>query len=430
MRAVENVTACVVDYGNFVSLAEKLGQTLKHVYYYSPHETEYREIARCVTGKGIEGVERLDEPFTPEVFAKIDLFVFPDIGFAGLQRYLESQGKAVWGSRDITTIELYRSLFLEALEAMGLPIPDSRVVNGLKALDKMLRETEDKWVKVDVYRENMETWHHIDYEHSLPMLRHLATEFGGASEMLGLRFVVQETIPNAQECGYDGYSVDGKFPGRSFQGYEKKNELYLGSWMEADEMPEAVQMVNEAIAPYLQKATYRNFFATEIRNEFFIDPTPRMAGQSQEHLLETCTNLAEIIWAGANGVLVEPEFQAQFAASATLHYKEVPGENWKSVKIPDKVKQWFKLANYMQDGTTYHFPPGRNDEIGVVIGLGDTIEEAIEEVKAHLTAVEKEPIEAEVEGFVDILKDIEKAEAKGDKFSDQPVPSPEFVVKE
>jgi len=52
MKPVENVTCAVVDYGNFLSLADKLGETYKKVYYYTPFETEYRDISRCVTGYG------------------------------------------------------------------------------------------------------------------------------------------------------------------------------------------------------------------------------------------------------------------------------------------------------------------------------------------------------------------------------------------
>lgn len=425
MKAPENVTACVVDYGNFLCLAEKLGETYRKVYYYSPHETEYREVARCVLGEGIPTIERCNEPL--DLIGKVDLWVFPDIGFTGLQRHLVTQGAAVWGSRDVTNIELERSTFLKVLNEVGLPVAPSTVVNGLGSLTTLLKKAHDKWVKVDCYRENMETWHHIDYEHSLPMLRHLASTFGGASE--SITFVVQDPIPNAQECGYDGFCIDGRFPRVSFQGYEKKNELYLGSALPAREHPQAVQMVNAAMAPFLKAQRYRNFFATEIRDEYFIDPTPRMAGQSQEHLLETCTNLAEVIWAGANGELVEPEFSAKFAASATLHYKEVPGENWKALTIPQGIQRWFKLANHCRVGETYHFPPGRNDEVGVVIGIGNSVEKAIGAVQTHLEAVKDEPIEANLKEFADLLADIEKAQAAGDKFSDKPLPSAEVVLK-
>ena len=106
-------------------------------------------------------------------------------------------------------------------------------------------------------------------------MSYMRDEFGGVSEKIV--FIVQEPIPDAVEVGYDGFSIDGKYPGKSFQGYELKNELYLGSWLESDEMPEMVIRVNEAIAPVLKKLGYRNFIASEIRDEFFIDITPRLS---------------------------------------------------------------------------------------------------------------------------------------------------------
>lgn len=427
MKLAKDVIACVVDYGNFESLADKLGETYKKVYYYTPYETEYRDVAKCVIGCGLPHVERCDEFLAPAVLSEIDLFVFPDIGFAGLQRHLLSLGKAVWGSREATDLELDRALFLDVLKDVGLPVPTSKVIKGLAALNEYLKRERDKWIKINFYRANMETWHHLDYVHSIPMLKYLETCFGGAAEEI--TFVVQTVIPNAQENGYDGYCVDGKFPTRSFQGYEKKNELYLGAWLDVKDMPAEVQKVNEAFSKLFKDIGYRNFFATEIRDEFFIDPTVRMAGQSQEHLLETCSNLADIVWQGANGTLVEPKFEAKFAASATLHYKEVPGgDGWKVVTIPQKVARWFKLANYCQDGDTYHFPPGKCDEIGVVIGNGDTIEASIEAIKEHLKVVKDEPFSAEVAGFADILRDIHTAESEGVKFSNAKVPAPEIAL--
>lgn len=425
MKDVSKVTALVADYGTFLSLADKLSESYAKVYYYSPFETEYQDAKKCVIGTGIPNVERCDDYMDTDIIAEVDCWIFPDIAFGGHQRYLRSIGKAVWGSMGGSDLELYRTRFLKMLEEVGLPVAPSKVVRGLCALEATLKTEKDKWVKINRFRANMETWHHIDYEHSIPMLRYLGDEFGGVSEKIV--FVVQDPIPNAQEVGYDGFCIDGQFPSKSYQGYEKKNELYLGSWLKKEEMPEMVQRVNEAISPVLKKLEYRNFLATEIRDEFFIDPTPRHAGQTQEHLQETCTNLAEVIWGGANGQLVEPDFSAKFAAEATLHYTGCD-EDWKVLRIPAAIKKWFKLTSYCQEGDLYHFPPGKNDEVGVVIGNGDTIEAAIDSVKDHLELIETEPIRSETQGFVDILTDIKKAQSEGIHFSDKRIPKPESVL--
>ncbi len=425
MKKVSDIVACVCDYGTFLSLADKLGESYGKVYYYSPFETEYQDAKKCVIGTGVPTVERLDEYMDPEIIEEVDLWIFPDIAHGGFQRYLRSIGKAVWGGMGACDLELYRTRFLKMLAEVGLPVAPTKTVVGLKALEAMLKATTDKWVKVNRFRANMETWHHIDFEHSEPMLRYLGDEFGGISEKVV--FVVQDPIPDAQEVGYDGFCIDGQYPKCSFQGYEKKNELYLGSWLENEEMPEMVTRVNEAMAPVFKEMGYRNFFASEIRDEFFIDITPRHAGQTQEHLQETATNLPEIIWEGANGVLVEPEFSHKFAAEATLHYTGCE-EDWKILRISEEAKQWVKLVSYCQEGDLYHFPPGKNDEVGVVIGQGDTIEEAIENLHEHLELIEKEPVRAETQGFADILSDIKKAKGEGIHFTDGKIPSPAIAL--
>lgn len=425
MKSASEVTCLVLDYGTFQDLADCLSRTYAQVFYHTPFETEYQDAKKCVIGSGMPNVERVDDFLDPDFLKDVDLVVVPDIGFNGHQKLFRSMGKAVWGGMGGSDLELYRSRFLKMLEEVGLPVAPSRVVTGLTALEKIMKAEKDRWIKVNRFRANVETFHHVDYEHSVPMLNYLRDEFGGVSEKIV--FIVQEPIPDAQEVGYDGFCIDGKFPKKSFQGYEKKNELYLGSWLDNEDMPDVVTEVNEAIGPVLAELGYRNFLATEIRDEFFIDITPRMAGQTQEHLQDTCTNLAEVIWQGANGILVEPEFKSKFAAEATLHYTGCD-EDWKILRIPESAKPYYRLTGYCQEGDLFHFPPGKNDEVGVCIGNGDTVEEAIDNLKEHLALCESEPFKAETQGFADLLADIKKAQAAGVHFSDKPLPAPASVL--
>lgn len=177
-KPVEEVTACVVDYGTFTALADKLAETMKLVYYHSPVEKEYKNIADAMTGYGLKHAEKIDDFFDPVIFKKIDLFIFPDIGYGGLQRYLRDVGKIVWGSNGADELELYRDLFIEVLKEVGLPVIKSQVVIGLEALAKYLKGVKNKWIKINCYRDNMETWYHINYEHSIRKLESLAVIFG------------------------------------------------------------------------------------------------------------------------------------------------------------------------------------------------------------------------------------------------------------
>lgn len=436
MKSVEDVTACVVDYGNTISLADKLGEQMEKVYYYSPCEKEeYQAAGDCVIGSGLKNAERIDDFFAPEIFDTIDLFVFPDIGWGGLQKHLRNLGKAVWGAMGFDDLELYRGHFLDVLKAVGLPIIQSKKITGLTNLIEHLKKNDDKWVKIERYRRNMETWHHLDMEHSARMLDILAVMFGGVKD--SLQFIVQDNLKSELEIGYDGWCIDGEFPPTSYQGYEGKDELYLGSLLPDADLPEEVRLVNSKMAPLMREYGYRNWWATEIRIvkgvPYFIDPTARMPGLTGEHQQETCLNLGDVIWHGANGEMIEPEWLCKFAAEATLHYDlkastVSTAHEWKSLRFPKKVERWLKLANYCIIDGVYQFRPHRTNEIGPVIGIGDSVEESIEHLMENVALLKHLPVSANTDGFAELLKTIQEAEDEGLKFGGR-IPKPEMILE-
>lgn len=428
MKEIQDITAVVCDFGSFESLADKLSESYGTVYYHSPIEAEFKELAPCCKGVGLDRVIRLDDYMDPTVFNTVDLWIFPDIGYGGFQKYLRSIGKPVWGSMGASDLEEYRTRFLQVLKQIGLPTFKSVRIDGLSRLSDHLKKVSNKWVKVNRYRGDRETFKHIDYVHSVPILNELSVKWGPLADTIV--FVVQDDIPTDIEIGYDGWLIDGQFPAESFQGYEAKNELYLGSLLKYDDLPNGVRQVNEVFAPVLAQYGYRNFIATEVREKdgvpYFIDPTNRMAGQTMEHQLETCTNIAKIILAGANGEIVQGEFNARFAAEATMHYTLDTG--WKTIRVPNEARPWSKFYHYCIYDDAYHFPPHKTDEVGVVVGTGDTPTEAIDNLKEHFALFENEPLRIEVAGFVDLVSSIESAEEQGVEFSDQPLPEPAEIM--
>ena len=433
MKDLSDVTVAVVDYGKFIFLAEAFVGKARKVLYHSPVDKEFQDINDAAKGDGLFGIERVDEILDPAVLEEVDLWVFPDIGFKGLQLMLREMGKAVWGAMGVNDLELSRTKFLDFLDDIGIPKVKSLKVKGLTNLSNHLRRVEGKWIKLNRYRACVETYHHRDYAHSLQKLDEWAVRFGGLKEEV--MFVVQDEIDCDVEIGYDGWSVDGEYPSISFQGYELKNELYLGSLLKYGDLPQEVRVVNEAIAPMLAESGYRNFLATEIRvkdhTPYFIDPTFRMAGLTEDQLPETCTNLAEVIWSGANGRMIEPEYSCEYVAVATLHCCDHVRNQWFTLNIPEKVRRWVKLYHYCMCDDLYHFIPSvplECDEAGVVIGCGDSIEEAIDDLKDHFEMLKDEPLTCQVEGFAELLKQVNDAEEEGMEFSDQPIPRPEIAL--
>jgi hypothetical protein len=436
MKDISEITVCVWDYGTFLCLAEMFGRVAKKTYFHSPYEDEYREAGRCVVGDGlseVENFERIDQPLDPEKLDEIDLFVFPDIGFGGVQRLLrERHKKAVWGAMGASDLELYRTRFVKTLKSLGLPVVGYVIIKGTTNLSIHLKEVENKWVKVNRFRANMETWHHIDWDHSKRDLEHLEMEFGSVKEEV--TFVVQDDIETDIETGYDGWTVDGRYPDKSFQGYEKKNELYLGGWVEDSRLSPFIKETNDAFSSVFLDYGYRGSMATEIRVKddvaYFIDATFRMAGQTEEHLTESCDNFPEVIWKGANGAMESPSFNSKFVAEATMHYT-ARSDKWRTLVMPEESRRWFKLYGYCHADGAYQFPPRKGeDELGVVLGMGDTIEEAIDHLKENFDTIKKEPLSIRFEGFADLLKQAKEAEEEGVVDMDSEIPDPVSVVSE
>lgn len=435
MKTASEVVACVVDYGTFICVANRLAETMKTVYYYSPYEEEYQDVRECLEGVGIPNVRRIDSIFDPEVFDSIDLFVFPDTGYSSVQKYLRGIGKAVWGSMSAIELELYRDKFLDVMKKVDLPIIPYKRIVGVVQLREYLEDKNDKWIKINRFRRNMETWHYIDYINSKGMLDALQVIFGGAGDTAV--FVVQDNLDSDMEVGYDGWCVNGNYPSRSFQGYEKKNELYLGSLLSDNLLPDAIKVVNKAMSPILEEYGYRCWWATEIRIKdkvpYFTDPTARMAGQTMEHQTETLANYAEVVWEGANGNLIEPIFKWPFAVEATLHYDsphhdDTIDKEWKSVQFPKGIMKWVKLYHYFQNGDVYNFSPQGTDELGVVMGVGSSIPQAMAHLRDNLKILKDIPVHAETSGFSDLLRSIHRATEAGLYFADQ-VPPPEDVYE-
>ena len=430
MKNISDVVCVVKDYGTFLDLALKLSEKCRKVYYHSPIDDEYLDIKDCCIGDGLarpgRRIERIDEVITPEIIKEADLFCYPDIGFGGEQRYLRSIGKAVWGHMGLDSYEIYRTKFIKLLEDLGMDIIPWKKIVGLTNLRIHLQKVERKWIKINRYRQNMETWFHRNYAESRDQLDKLAIEFGGLQETIV--FVVQDEMECDQELGYDGWCVMGEYPESSFMGAEAKNESYLGAKTPYKDLPDQIKYVNEKLSPLFKEAGYCDFMATEIRTQgdksFFIDPTWRMPGQTGDQLLETCSNLPEVIWHGANKELIKPIFENDFAIESTMHH--TGDTEWRTLHVPAEVERWTKLVHYCIEGDEYLFPPGPNDEVGVLLGVGNTIEKAIEHFKKNYEMFKDEPINIKMEAIEELLIEARKSEIK---ITDKPIPPPEIALK-
>lgn len=415
MSETSDKVACVVEFGLFVSLAELLAKDFKRVIYYKPCEGAFPTTTEKDVGEGIPGVESVLE-FWPDI-DEIDLFVFPDVYFGGLQNYLESIDKRVWGSRHGDSLELYRHGSKEHMKSLGMNIGKYSPVIGMDALRSHLKHHKDQYVKHSLTRGDGETFYAKNYDNIEPRLDELAHKLGPQHDHK--KFTVEDKIPDAAEIASDIYCIDGQFPSIGAQGIEAKSRGYLCHVVPYDKMAPQLIEANEKLSETLAQYHYRNFFAIETRIDkdgkgWVIDPCCRFGNPPSALLQMLYSNLAEIIWHGASGELVDPVPAAEWGAQLQLSASWA-ADHWLQVQYPDNIADNVKLNNFtIMDGKRYIVPGLEN--IGAVVAVGATKDEAIDKVREYAEQVEGHTIEFAGECFSEIDEQIEKLEKIGIEF--------------
>ena len=399
-----------------MSLAERLTRDFGRVLLHCPVAGSFPTMNAGMAGYGLPGVEKVYDIFGKH-FAEVDCFVFPDLGHADIAVYLESIGKRVWGARRGEKIEQRRELCKQIMEENGLPVQPWKVVRGMKALRSHLEANEHQHIKIDRWRGLTESFFSPKYETVAPKLDELEHALGCFKELI--EFIVEDDLPDRVEAGIDSYCIDGRYPVQTLVGIEAKDCGYCGQMVEWPTIPEELRRWNETMAPEFEGFGYRGFLSNEIRIgkdkvPYMIDATCRMPCPPSELWQEMFTNLAEIIWEGADGNLVEPEPAAKWGCEVILK-SPFAEKNHQPVIFPKQYASQIKLFNSCEvEGNRYVLPlDDEMEEIGAVVGWGDTLEAAIEHAKEAGESVEGYKIKFNLGSAEGINEEIAKLEELG-----------------
>lgn len=409
MASLAAKTVLIFDYGQFIELAITLSKQFGRTLYFAPWVDGGNPTSNTLRiGQGFEGVERIAEiwPYLNE----IDLFVFPDVYEAGLQKYLASIGKRVWGCRSGGELELDRVKSKEISKTLGIDIAPYTEIVGFDALRRHLKTHDDQWVKISRTRGDMETFGAPDYTAVEQRLDGLEHSLGAKKKIMD--FIVEDAVNDATEVGYDGYTIDGKFPQGALVGVEVKDKAYAGRTMRYAALPGKVKSVNQKLVPALKRYGCRTFISTEIRcnsdGAFLIDPCMRCGSPPSEIYMDMIANLGEILYEGADGIVIEPEYTARCGVMVVL-MAEWASENWQHVSFPAAIRDQVKLHNAtMIDGEYYVIPHvDKRAKIGAVVGTGDTMEAAIEDCRAAAEQVKGHTIDMALDALDQAAEQLE-----------------------
>ena len=421
----------VIDNGLFVSFARMLARQSKTVVdYYSPWQSSFPRSQTLKIGEGFDDLRRVNFPL--EDADSVDLWVFLDLYHSDLQLFLESKGARVWGARGGEELELYRWDFKQYLKKLGLPVQPMEKVLGISALRDKLRKVEKKFVKTSFVRGDFETFKHETYELTEPRLDELEHVLGAAKH--GYEFIIEDEIPDAVEVGYDGFTVDGKFPSHAMMAYEVKDCGMIGVVLSEGKLSEPVKLINSTLAPALKGYRYRGFWSTEIRytkdkRAYFIDPCCRLGTPSNELLQELFDGWPQVLWDGAEGKLKSPTPVAKFGCMAIVH-SEWAVNDWMAIHYPRKLDRFVKLRFHTRMQGKDYVPPqvvGLPD-LGTVVGTGDTLLAAIKQCKERAAQIKGYQLKVDLSSIDSAMETIAQGEKIGIHFADN-LPTAEAVRK-
>ena len=410
-------TALFFDYGLFIEQAKTLSKSFKKVYYYAPWKSGFPCSNQYIIGTGIEGIERVYDFF--DYVDKSDIIIFPDVYDGDLQLYLEKQGKIVWGGRKGEDMELNRAGLKRYMKSVGLYTTPFKVVKGLDELREYLQEHENVYVKIDKSRGDMETFRSDNYKTIEPVLDELEHKLGAVKKIK--EFIVEDAMDDAVETGLDCYTIDGKFPTETLCGLEIKDCGYVGKILKYSDISEKITDYDKKMAPLLEQYRYRGFYSTEIRVSkdkppYMLDHCSRAGSPPNELYQLLYKNLAEIIWYGAQGYIIDPITDHKYGVETLIH-SSWADQNWQAVDFPEKYRDNIKLRNACKIDGRYYCAPQHVGlpEIGAVVAGGDTLEEAIEKVKEIAESIEGHYIDIKLESIDKAISEFKKLEEYGVK---------------
>ena len=417
---LKDKTVLFYDNGLFLGIAQRISQDFKRVLYYSPWKSAFPKSKLTMVGHGIDGIERINEFW--DYVDEADLIVFPDVYDGDIQLQLRRMGKRVFGGGKGEEMELFRYEMNEHMKELNLPVAKIEKVIGLKKLRESLKKKENQYVKISIFRGNFETFHHINYKLSEPILDELEHKLGAEKEIM--EFIVEESIDGEDivETGFDGFTIDGQFPKKALFGYEIKDLGYIIQTKDYDKISPLITGFNDAVSETFRKYQYRGFFSTEIRVgkdklPYQIDMCSRSGSPPNEIYQEIISNISEILWYGSEGVLIEPEYEAKYGIEVMIH-SDWADENWQAVYFPEEIKRWVKWRNLTKINGTYYIVPMDNGlpEIGAVIAIGNSVEDCIKKVKGYAEQIEGYRLDIKI-GSIDAMTDvIEKGKKIGISF--------------
>lgn len=384
-------TVLCYDYYDKMEIAIRLAKDFKKVFYTGPYVMNGSPSHEAIDmARNVPNIERVRE--WSEVVDQVDLIVATDAHEPYLQKHWKSLGISVFGSFFASELENNRRLGKQTLYNLGLPVGLYSNADGVDQLEEILKNAPHSWVKGGL-RGDGETWEHKAWEFSKGEVERIRADLKIFQNQP--KYTVEHHIDGLGEIGMDIPTANGKYTSYCMAGLEVKDCMYVSKMIPYFSLPQQLRDITDRLAPVFDDMEYSGIFSDEViigedKRGYMLDYTCRF-GQPPTSIITTLwTNFSEVIWEIANGRIPEIKFDYQYAVQFVI--KSDLAENHPSpVKIPEEYKEFVKIKNLVidEDGTSYYTPNGQKmKEIGAVVGLGNSMEEAFKKATKIADSIE------------------------------------------
>jgi hypothetical protein len=411
-------SVAVVDNGIFSALAETLAFSFGKVFYTAPWVSAFPSSYQVEVGEGFPNFERVDDIWG--IQDDVDLFVFADLFQGPLQEYLVGQGKRVFGSRNGDELENYRGEAKAHFKDLDIQQGPYEVVKGMAELRRYIQSRgQDKlWIKINLTRKDTETFALEGYEGIKNRLDRIEADLGPVAD--AMQFIVEDDLADTRDIAIDTHCIDGAYPALTLLGTEEKGEAYVAVVKPWKELPARLTEIYTKLSPTLKEYQYRNFLSLECRTrekEIWLgDPCTRAGSPPFELQLNMLKNLPEILWEGADGKLVEPEYNGSYGFELIVH-SEWADRNPLRLEFPEKFRDQIKLRYAARFGdSTWIMPQEGGPRIAAVVTQGDNLDDCFDEATEISEKIKGIQVETFTRSIPSLKKTIEKLRSWGVSF--------------
>jgi hypothetical protein len=405
------------DAGIFTDIAASLADGGKNeVILTSPWQTVYPQRKDHAPGVGIKGLKKEDAHGNPLLFwdhvADADCIFNFDVGANDQIAFLRKlyPKKSTWGSGKGERIEADRIFLKKLIDALDLDQVPHVIIKGVTALKQHIKKNPNKYVKINLWRGDMESFHAVSEEDNRADFLKLELTLGPNAE--STLFIVEDMIKAKAEIGYDGFFAGTDYADKCFCGIECAKNLYIAKVFDYDELPTPIHDTMEALAPVLEKVDYRGAISTEermvsLKEHYLIDVCSRLPSPLSALYPEFINNWPEFVYQTGLGKACPLDIDVKYVGAFALSSMRGKDE-YLPIKVKESDRDKIKFQSVTMHDGKYSGVKG-NEIIATIVAGGDSKEEVLNKIKEYSKLVDAPGLDNDaVNGIDKILEQFDE----------------------